>query len=624
MMMMKKRSSKVVRLADYKTKKEHPGSWWPHIIVLLAVTFAVYYNSINNGFVGDDISFVQDNPSIRSLANIPSFFFKSRMLAAYDPDWGTYIFRPLRTISYAFDYAVYGLRPWGFHITNLVLHMAASVTVYFVAFGLFEVPAVALLSAVAFSIHPVHVEAVSWISSRADLIGIIFLNLSLFSYFRYGRTGAPAYLAISVALSFLSYLGKETMIPLPGFIILYDYATRNRRPVKDLVMSKLPAWVLFSAVCFGYLVLRFYATGKMSSVQGWWGGSAYSNFLMMAKATATYLWLMVFPFKLTLHYLIRPVHTVFDPWVIVSLLAIVSSLVLIIWTYTVNRLVFFCLAWFYLALVPIANIVPISFAMMAERYIYMPSMGPIMALSYGVYALYRKAESRGVLETRAVIVGVAAMALAYSVVSVERNRVYKDNFAFYAEAIRSAPNSAPSYNGLGDEYFKKRDYKNALVNYEKALALDPNYADAYMGEAYSYMDAGEMPMAIRYGEQSVALRPQSALIHSQLGTIYREAGYLDRAAIEWREAIRLNPADSDSYNNLGIYYQLSGNYAVATEMFEKSIRYNPFNTETYYNAGVVYEIQGDRAKAREYYVRFIKMAGAAYRDKVEEVRRKGY
>ncbi len=622
--MMKKRNSKVVRLADYKTKKDHPGSSWPHIILLLAVTFAVYYNSINNGFVGDDIGFVRDNTNIRSLANIPSFFTSPRMLAANDPGWGTLIFRPLRTISYALDYAVFGLRPWGFHLTSLVLHMAACVTVYFVALALFEVPAVALLSSVAFAIHPVHVEAVSWISSRADIIGIIFLNLSLLTYFRYGRTGARVYLAVSLVLSFLSYLGKETMIPLPGFIILYDYATRNKRPIKDLVMSKLPAWVLFSAVCFGYLVLRFYATGRMDSTMGWWGGTAYSNFLMMAKATATYMWLMVFPFNLTLHYLVRPVHTVFDPWVIVSLLAIVSSFALIIWTYTVNRFVFFSLAWFYLALVPIANIVPISFAMMAERYIYMPSMGPIMALSYGVYALYRKAESRGILETRAVIVGVAAMALAYSVVSVNRNRIYKDNFDFYAEAIRTAPNSAPSYNGLGDRYFESKDYKNALVNYEKALALDPNYADAFMGEAYSYMHTGDMARAIQYGEQAARLRPRSSLIRYQLGNIYRDAGYLERAAMEWDEAVRLNPADSQAYNNLGAYYQLTGNYAKAIEMFEKSIRYNPFNTETYYNAGVVYEIQGDRAKAREYYARFIKMAGAEYSDKVEELRGKGY
>jgi len=621
--MTSKKDSRVIRLSDYRPKKVHP-SQWPHILVLLAVTFAVYYASINNGFVGDDIAFVKDNPNIRSLANIPSFFTSPRTLAAYDSDWGTYIFRPLRTISYALDYFVFGPRPWGYHLTSLALHMAACVTVYFVAMGLFEIPAVALISAVAFAVHPVHVEAVSWISSRADIIGLIFLNLSLLAYFRYARAGTLGYLALSVALSFVSYLGKETMIPLPGFIIVYDYATRGRKSVKELLRSRLPAWLVFSAVCFGYLVLRFYATGRMSSSQGWWGGSAYSNFLMMAKATATYLWLMVVPFKLTLHYLIKPVHTVFDAKVLVSLLAIAASLGLIIWTHRKNKLVFFSLVWFYLALVPIANIVPISFAMMAERYIYMPSMGPIMALACGIYALYRKAEAKGVIETRAVIVGVAAVAIAYSVVSVNRHRVYKDDFAFYEEAIRSAPDSAPSYNGLGDRYFEKMDYKNALVYYDKALAIDPNYADAYMGVAYAYMNTGDLTRALRNGETAASIKPGSALIRYQLGNIYREAGFLDKAAAQWHEAVRLNPGDSESYNNLGIYYQLSGNYAMAIEMFEKAIKYNPFNVETYYNVGSVYEAQGDSARARQYYARFIQMAGPDYKDTVEGLKKKGY
>lgn len=618
-----KKNPKVVRLADYKPKKEAPPVWG-HLLILIAVSVAVYYNSINNGFVGDDIAFVKDNASIRSLSNIPSFFYSPRTLAAYDIDWGTYIYRPLRTISYALDFAVYGKNAWGFHLTNLILHIIVSATVYFVTLALFDISAVALIAGVVFAIHPVHVEAVSWISSRADLIGLIFLNLSLLSYFKYRRGDGPLYLPLSLLLSFISYLGKETMIPLPGFIILYDYAARNRRPVKDLIRSNILSWFLFSAVCLGYLVLRFHMTGKMSSSQGWWGGSAYSNFLMMAKATATYLWLMVAPFKLTLHYLIKPVWTVFDGWVMASLVAILASFALIAYEYRKNRMVFFSLLWFYLALVPIANIVPISFAMMAERYIYMPSMGPIIAISYGIYWLYKKAEEKGVLETRAVVVGALALGLAYGAISYGRNVIYKDDIAFYKEAIRSAPDSAPSYNGLGDQYYYKKDYENALLNYGKAIAIDPNYADAYMGTAYAYMDSKNMPQAIRNGETAASIKPDNPLIRFQLGNIYREAGMMELAAREWKKAVELNPAYSEAYNNLGIYYQLLNDYPRAVEMYESSLKYNPFNTETYYNAGVVSEAKGDKAKAAEFYSKFMKMAGPDYKDVVEELRKKGY
>lgn len=612
----------VLRIEDYMPKRG-PSYIWAHLLIITSVIFAIYFNSLNNGFVGDDIAFVQKNVSIRDLGNTPAFFYSPKTLAANDSEWGTIIYRPLRTLSYAMDYSIFGLNPWGFHLTSTVLHLAACVTLYFLILSLFNIEAVAFLGAIVFAVHPVHVEAVSWISSRADIIGLIFLNLSLLSYIRYRRNSSVPYLILALIFSLISYLGKETMISLPGIIILYDYASGDKKPLKELVKSNISSWMLFSVICLGYLVFRFSMTGRMSTSQGWWGGSAYANFLMMAKATAIYIRLIALPVNLTLHYLIDPVRTVFDLKVIASVLTIFSTLAAIVYFHKKNRMVFFTLVWFYLALIPIANIIPISFSMMAERYIYMPSAGPIIAIGYGFYLFFKKAGERGAAGRNLAAGAIALVLTAFSIIVVYRNTIYKDDFAFYTEAVRTSQNSAPSYNGLADQYYSKKDYGRAIENYEMAIAIDPNYADAFMGEAIVYGAQKNHIKAIQLGERAIALKPNSALLRFAMGDIYREANFLEMAVSEWEKAVKLNPEYSEAYNNLGIYYQMANNYPRAIYMFEQSIRTNPLNAETYYNAAVLYEAQGDQGKARDYYSRFLRLAGPEYKDTVEGLKRKG-
>ncbi|MDO8425993.1 MAG: tetratricopeptide repeat protein [Deltaproteobacteria bacterium] len=618
----------VVRMADYKNRKRNNGSAvWAYLLIMAVITFAVYLNSIGNGFVADDTEFIKNNISIRRLENIPDFFLSPKTLASNDSEWGTIIYRPLRTASYAVDYAIYGLWAPGYHITSLALHIIASITVFYVILSLFNIPVAAFTGSLLFALHPVHIEAVSWIASRADIIGLLFLNLSLLSYIRYQRDRLFGYIILSLALSFLSYLGKETMIFLPGVIIFYDYATQNKN-LKGLARANAVSWVLFSAVCVFYLALRFNITGRMSTNQGWWGGSLYSNFLMMAKAAAVYLRLLVLPYGFTFHYIIDPVQTLLNPAVIISVAAVLFTTAVIVYSRQKNRVVFFCLAWFYLGLIPIANIIPISFSMMAERYIYAASFGPIAAISYGGFRLYEWARDRG---ANALYLAAGAVALILTVFSIQiigRNRDYKDEFAFYSSAVKVSPGSAPGNKGLADEYYKKKDYETAILYYERAIAIDPGYVEAHLGEALTYREKGETAKALSAAkraaavEEKVALKkPKNALIKFNLGNIYREMGDMDAARSAWEEAVELNPEYSEALNHLGIYYQMESDFPKAISMFERSLRSNPYNAETQYNMAILLEAQGDKERAKEHFRRFIENAGPEYRDEAEEVKR---
>lgn len=623
-------STPVVNIRDYMPKRDF-SSVWVHLFAILVVTIAIYSNSVNGAFVADDVSFVKENIAIRSLANIPDFFLSPKSLAAGDSEWGTIIYRPLRTASFAVDYALFGLKPFGYHVVNLVLHMASTVSLYFIVLGLFNIAGVAFLSALLFAVHPVHIEAVSWIASRADLIGMVLFNLSFLSYMRYKEVRGKTWLIGSLALSFLAYIGKETMVFLPGLIILYDYATRNRRPILDTIKANIGSWVLFTIVCAVYMVIRMSITGRMSTNQGWWGGTAYSNFLMMAEATAAYIRLMVLPYGFTFHYIIDPVYSIFAPKVVVSLVVILASIVLIIYSHFRNRLVFFSLVWFYLGLVPIANIIPISFSMMAERYIYVPSAGPIIAAGYGLYRLYRYATERSPGLQRLAAGAIIVLVLIFSVQVVIRNDDYKDEFAFYSSAVAVSPDSPPSNKGLADQFYNRKEHSKAIDYYEKAIALDPGYVEALLGEAVAYRETGELGKALAAAkkaalveEKVASLKPKNPLIKFNLGNIYKEMGDLEAARAEWEAAVELNPEYSEALNHLGIYWQLKGDNAKALSMFERSLKANPFNAETQYNAALLYETNGEAEKARVHFKRFMVLAGPEYAYEVGELKKKGY
>lgn len=592
------------------------------LFAIIIVTVFAYLNSLNNGFVADDNGFVKYNVSIRDLGNLPDFFFNSsKTLAAYDPQWGAILYRPLRTASYALDYSLFGNWAPGFHLTNLILHLISVITVYLVSEALLRNTAVSLLAALLFALHPAHIEAVSWIASRADLIGLIFMNFSLLSYMRYRDGGRKRFLYLSLFFSLLSYLGKETMVSFPGVIILYD-VIRERKGLKEAIRSNYPSWFLFSALCLAYLVFRFSMTGRMSTAQSWWGGTPYTNFLMMIEATAVYIKLMLFPFKLSLHYIIMPVKSFFEAGVIVSALVVLLTFGMSAYFFKRDRRVFFLLAWFYIGLIPIANIIPNSFSMMAERYIYMPSMGPIIAMALGIHTLYLRTKDKSPSLAKAVTASTAFLVVFFFLMTVDRNKVYKDEFAFYSAAVSDSPYSAASRKSLADQYAARNDFGNALIYYDKALSIDPNFPDALIKKALIYGEQGRSEEAIRLGTRAEGLKPKDPQIRFMLGDVYRLAGDMGQAAEKWRKAIELYPDYAEAYNNLGGYYLVEGDYAKAIEMYEKSLGANPSNAETYYNMALAYEAKGDSPKARANYLNFIKYAGPELKDMVEEVKRK--
>ncbi len=590
-----------------------------YVLIIIAVTFLPYFNSLGNGFVADDNEFVKYNKNIKSLENVASFFNSSDTIASTVPEWGTHIYRPLRTLSYAIDYSVYQLNSTGYHVTNLLLHMLVCVALYYFISCLFQQPTIALLGAVIFALHPVHVEAVSWIASRADLIGTLFFILSILSYVYYQHNSTKKlFLFFALVFSFLAYLGKESMIVLPIIIVVYDLISHRDTAFKRICSLNAIQWTFFILIAIGYLLLRFNVTGRMDQAMNWWGGSITSNFLMTMKAIATYILLLFLPYQLKTHYIIEPVTSFLNVWVILSCIVIIISFVTIGYFYKKNKLIFFSLIWFYIGLLPVANLIPTTFSVMGERFMYMPSIGPIIAITYGLYTLSQKSN----VKTRILCSVLIILLIAFSVRIVIRNQVYADELAFYSSAIKSSPNSAPSYKGLADYYLKNEDYQNAIIHYEKAIKIDAGFAEAFMGNALSLNKINNNNEAILKAEKAVQLKPDKASIRFNMGMIYKNTGDIVKAVSQWEETVKLNPNHSVAYNNLGNYNFMMKDYTKAIAIYNESLRLDPNNVEANYNIAMTYELQGNYSEARHYFMLFVKLAGQDYGDTVEAVKKK--
>jgi tetratricopeptide (TPR) repeat protein len=531
-------------------------------------------------------------------------------MATDNPEWGTQIYRPLRTLSYALDYSLFGLNTTGYHVTSLMLHILVSITLYYIILNLFNLSSVSLLGAVIFAIHPVNVEAVSWLSSRADLIGFLFFNISLLYYIYYRKhPNSAKYLVFSLIFSFLAYLGKEAMISLPGMIILYDYVTRQKKSVKEFLRSHINAWLMFSLLCLAYLVLRFAITGGMSQGQSWWGVSVYSNFLMMLKVTAIYLKLLLFPFELNFYYVIEPVFTLFDPRVMLSILTILLSVVTIIYFHRKNRIIFYLLLWFYLGLVPIANIVPFSFSMMAERFMYMPSAGPIIAVAYGFYSLYRGVSVERWKKVCCIFfLGVVISTFSYC--TYRRNDVWQNNETLWVNVIENYPNAHVAHNRLGIAYFDQDRLDEAIKEYKEAIKLNPEYLQAYSNLGLAYLNLGMFDTAIKEFKAALKLKPDNPMVYkayNNLGNAYFELGRFDSAIENYMAALRLKPGSSKLYYNLGLTYIRNDQLDEAIKNFQTAIRLKPKFLDAHRKLGAVYQKKGLLNKALKEYNEVLKL-----------------
>jgi tetratricopeptide (TPR) repeat protein len=502
-------------------------------IIIAVVTLLVFYNTFQNEFVFDDESVVQNNASITSLSNIPKYFTGEE---GFHKVIGKY-YRPVVSTTFALDYALYGLSPVGFHLTNVIIHLIACILLFKIFTLLFKSSKycniVSLLVTLVFVVHPVHTESVSWISGRTDSIATLFFFAAFLYYIKYvkfttNENKSSKFLIISAVYYLIGLLSKEMVITMPVIILLYDFVYRKKSP--GYFKENIKSYLLFAAVTIFYFLIRYLALKDIPDRLNYMyfiGKDTSVVFFTMLKTIPVYFKLLLYPVNLLYHYNgVLPDSISFDANVIFSLLFVLGMIAGAALLYKTQNKISFVLLFFLVSLVPVMNIVP-TMNFMAERFLYLTSF--CLSLFIGVIILKYINESN-----KAAILILCCMILgAYSYLTVKRNAEWKTNNILYSTA-----------DGV--------DGNVLLVNAGNIYANNKNYDEA----------------AKRY-RRAIEIRDNSVLAHHNLGLIYLIKGKLDSAEIEIKKGLAIDSLAPDGYFMLAQSYQQQGRNPEAIQMLEK-------------------------------------------------------
>ena len=479
------------------------------IFIVAMLALVCFANTLGGKFVYDDEFFVVNNTAIRDLRNAPAFFTDGNTAVKGGSIEGD-VYRPLTTLSYSIDYFLWKLNPAGYHLTNLLFHIMNSVLLLLVINILTGNLTLSLLTALFFAAHPIQTDAITWISGRGNALFLFFYLGAFYLFIRcFGqdKKNTGKLYALSVICGALAMLSKEMAATLP--IILLAYLVYFRNEQKLCWFKKLAYTMPFFMIDALYILARSAVLGKVSQ-RAFWGGSLYTTFLTMSKVFVVYLKLLLAPLKLCGDYVYPVAESIAEPGVLASLAILALLLVAAVKTYRTNKLVSFSIAWFFITLLPVSNIIPLKI-LVAERFLYLPSIGFCLALAWAVTEAFRRvkgaeANSAGLSKTR---IFIAVLILVfYSGRTIIRNNDWKDDFTFWTSVIKVCPVNPKAHNNLGTHYSDLGQQENSEKEYRTAVQLSPNYVTPHFNLAGLYMRRQMYAEALQELETVLRLRPE--------------------------------------------------------------------------------------------------------------------
>lgn len=557
--------------------------------MIILVSLITFSNALSNGFVGDDHLIVVNNAFYETWANFPKLFTPGYITDSDEAfnrksfsHTGSVAYRPVLSATFFLDYWLWQRAAFGYHLHNVILHVLNALLVYFIFFLILEDPALSLFGAVLFAVHPLKSEAVCAIGYRADLLAAFFFLLAFLSYILRERCGAAGRLpsargsprgggtrkvieALSHAALLLALFSKESAVVFLGVLAAYDVLVKKEKTL-DVLKHFYGRYLGYLLITLFYLYIYFYVfrNSAMDNAR-LLGGNVFTHATFAVDIFVQYLAGFILPLTVkVLPPLYAPPAAEYAAW---------AGLILFIFlTYQICRkpigsppqgtyglreektAVFF-VAWFLIAMIPVANIIPLINPM-AYRFLYLPSIGflavaAILLTKWGVSLdkLFRGAGARVGAALRWGIVVLCA------ITTFSLNMAWKSNLVMAAMMVRDFPASPIGYLHLGMEYFKLGAVDKAREALEKGfeLGMDDPRGYYFMGLCYF----NDWRRSGPYYEKSIRLFPRYALSYIGLGRIYVLGGHYAEAIPCLEKAIALSPSYT-GYGYLIQAYQRTG------------------------------------------------------------------
>jgi tetratricopeptide (TPR) repeat protein len=563
-------------------------------LLLFGLVFWTFLPSLHGDFIEiDDGSFVLRNTHINLTWTNFAWAFCNSMAA----NW-----HPLTLWSFLLDHQLYGLKPWGYHLTNVLLHACNTVLVFLVlrrmtglrsdkSIGAAAPQAGAtwrsLMVAALFGLHPLRVESVAWISERKDVLSVTFWMLTLWAYVRYvekSKVQSPkskVFYGLTVLFFALDLMSKPMVVTLPCVLLLLDYwplARCARQNLRGLLVEKSPFFLLsaiMSAVT--YVIQR--NEGAMSTVFTGLSLSFGAHLENALVSYGRYLGKLFWPVDLCVLYP-HPGYWPTQKILFAGLLVLGLSVFVAVMRRRQPYLLTGWL-WYLGTLVPVIGLVQAGSQSMADRYSYIPSIGILMVLVWGAHQMTKSWHHQGV------ILGTTGGVLVLACIVLTRHQIgyWKDDVSVWQRAVAVTENNYGAHNMLGRTWFSQGRMDEAIREFQEAVRLNPGFAEAYNSLGNSFIAKGRVDEAMAYYQKALEIQPSYMVALNNLDSLLLQTGQADQVMIHCQKALKFEPDNETAHINLGSALFQKGSVDEAIIHYQKALQIKPDFAEAHINLG---------------------------------------
>jgi tetratricopeptide (TPR) repeat protein len=578
-----------------------------HILFIALIITIVFSNSLKNNFAWDDKYLIVDNPYLKDWR----YFSKMFTDQIYAGDGlGSNFYRPLQLVSYAIDYHVWKLNPFGYHLTSLLLHIFNAALVYIIIDIIGMSPYIAFFTSLFFGIAPAISGITFYIPARSDLLMALFLFLSILSFVRYRENKKKICYPISILFFILSLLCKEAAAMLPLLLGLEIF--KNRGKQKPSLKPLIPyAVVLLIYVIIRLTVLNF-SKGLNPIIDYTFPASIplWRRILTDFKIILMYLRILIFPIGLHMEWYVEPAKKIFQPDILLSILGVVFLIfALKKASRKYNNLVLFGGLWFLLSMLPVLNIYPIS-VFFGEGWLYIASVGFFIILSV-IFKDIIEPKVGKILYN----LFIALFLIYYAVFTICYGKVWKDSITVFNNILRYEPKNpftSLTYNNLAISYYDMKEFEKSVEHCKKSIENNPSYSKPYNNMGSAYAALGKNIKAIKCFKKAISMERDYIFSYTNLSHAYNNIGLKDKAIQLSKIAINIDPESYEAHCNLGYMYLDKGNTDEAIKYFKKAAMIKRDNYEPHYCLGAIYMNNKNYKEALDEYNETLKLGLSDY------------
>lgn len=547
------------------------------ILFLVLLNLAVFGQTVTFDFVSyDDQTYLLDNPDIEKGLNWETF--KWGLTTNYFVSW-----HPVTWWSFLLDSSIYGLDPTGFHATNVIIHILATILLFYALFRMTSRYWESLIVAVLFAIHPQHVQSVAWVSERKDVLSAVFMCLTILAYYRYTKNHAWRWYGMTALMFLLGLMSKSMLVTLPCAMFLLDYWPLNRlndkQAIKRAILEKLP----LLALSIGTSVITFVLQndgGATTSVDRF---GFLGRLINALNSYIIYLYRTIWPVNLSFFYSLDINNIPIMKGVLSGILLIAITILAWVYRKKAPQLIVGWL-WYLGMLVPVIGLVQVGQQANADRYTYLPLIGIFFAVVYTIHPWLFAQEQRKRITKMAYVI----LTFSLMLMSIKETSFWKDSALLAGRAYDVNKGNYVACHMLGNIHLEYKSYEHAERFYKRCLEEQPRAYLVRLSLAESLNGQGKTEEAHEQLLLCYETNSEDGNVRFQLANMALRMVKMDEARYWYEQAIQSKEPKAEFFDKYGTFMARKGEFENAIKAYDMAIELDGEYLPAYHNKASAY------------------------------------